>query len=370
MGFSHIKEQEADSFRKRKMICISAILCLITCAALLIFPLVLAEDDEDEDSGGGGRYFGTAELRISEEDYTKLIKEMSKQYKEFERLDELYSYEDGSLLYSVMEADRSPGKLIMTVTQAFGILLVLLMNWIQVYHMAMREDKSLDTLFRIMLMTLIGLLAVIYIQDIISGIEEFGRYFVKELGLDSYQSADTIVKYEYTEKGSPLLTPIMEFKDLQEAFGNFGAVFFTLVRGREFFVLWGLAYVVGKICLVFTFYAILSSAYGILIEMIIRRIMSPLAVSTLVTDGPRSAFTRYLRGYFAMYLRMALMFIAIGLSLRLQTWMMQWQNATQAFDVHWVLGPLGVCICARSAAKALMVSGGDVIREVIGGQGG
>ena len=357
-------KREALSFRLRRMICISSFCILLILASILIIPAAFAEDDES--GGGGGRYFGAASFQIEEDDYDKLVEEMSEEFREFERLDKLFDYEEGTILHSLTELDASPGKRAMKMTMAFGILLVLLMSGMQVYHLAMREEEGLQILFRILLMAFLGIIGVIFIPDIIAGIEKFGRYLVHELRMNAYQAADTRVTYLFREDHSSMPT----VDELKKELGNFGGVMMRLWQAINRPAFQGISYMVGRFGLIFTFYALLSSAYGLLMEMIIRRIISPIAVSTLVIDGPRSAFTKYLRGYFAMYLRMALMYISIGLSLHLQRWVEQAANAQNSFHIHYILGPIGVCICARAAAKALMVSGGDVIREVVGGQGG
>lgn len=370
----HLKNREAASFRERKGILGFAV-CFLSLLCLLVFIIPSAyatgTDPDDPDEDWDSQYVGTEGFNISGQNYEKLIKEMNRQLKQFDRLNSLFDYEEGTLLYDLMEKEKSPGRLAYGTVMLFSFLLIIVTGVMKLVNDTARGEgggPTAEVVFRVTLMTVLALFAVIYIKTIINGIEEFGRFVLDKLNVETREVTDIKVTYKFKERTSALTSPgeLQEQLKISGAAALFRYIYRVIARPLAA----GAAYLVGRFGLVFTFYSLLASAYGAVLEMVLRRAIAPLAVSTLVTDGARSVFSRYMLGYFGMYLRIALIYISIGMSIHVQYWAERWPTAGYSFDVNWVLGPLGVCICARTAAKGLMVSGGDIIREVIGGQGG
>ena len=361
-----------NSFRDRKRILAAATLSLLVLIiSVLTISSVRAEDiDDDEDS--------EILSEITNEDYNSLVDEVNDENEFMERLDEIFNPdkdENGNetLLHALMQGDRAPVKAGRDIIMAIGILLVILYTVIQVFKSMQREDQSLETLIRIIFLAIFGVMVVVYSYDIANGLDKLGhtiqagiRNAVVNPDYDPAQLGKKAVEVaEATEENKNLFTVVGDFlkgvwegvKDsfIVELFTDpWGFVYSKVVTG------------ITNIALKFTFYAILTSAYGLLFEMIIRKMFIPIAVADLMAEGVRGPAVRYMKNYFGLYVRIAIFYIIVYLLLYIQDWAADASNFNTARSINTVLGPFGVMICVRAAAKALMSATGGLVKEVLG----
>ena len=152
-----------------------------------------------------------------------------------------------------------------------------------------------------------------------------------------------------------------------------------------------------KILMYFTFYSILVSVYGLLFELVIRRIFTPIAITGIAVEVIRSPGVRYLKRYFAMYIRLAMYVVIISLCCRASSWALSGYGSkmtmigtgtltgsTSGFgaivrtllmgggnlynngSIMPFLNMILTITCIRAATKALMSSTAQIAVEVVG----
>lgn len=354
----NVKAQECLSYKKRQFIGI-VFGILIICSLLCAFSSIASASG----NGSGRRFGGT--IVISTDQYKALCEEMSEEISVMEELHELFYVkgpEDPSMLYSLMEAGNSPVKTGRSILSVFGISLICIYSGIQLYKMLQREEESIETIMRILTTAFIGILAVIYIHDILTEIEKLGNMFITKLYNESYRAADTKITY-HMFKGEDIEISIA-FKDIFTK--QFYKNIVLLIRN---FLLSEAAYGIGRICLFFTFYSIITSAYALIFELVIRKMFAPLAMADLTLNGPRSASIKYIKGYLGMYIRIAVMLVVVALGVFVQHWAENPANGSVALEMNDRLGALGVAICSRMAMKATMNTSGELVRGLLTGNG-
>lgn len=388
-----MREIQKRSFRERKRILAAAVLSLL---ALLIAVLTVTtafaapEDDGDEQD---------TESDLLPEDYNDLILELEKEHKYMKRIDQLFmpgslvvndDTEEGaetetaddeekntytSLMQELMDGNNAPAVVTKDITTAIGIVLVIIYTIFQVMKSLQRQDQSIESLFRILLITFAGILLVIFSYEIMGLIDRLGYIF--QVGVRNAVAGSKYEKVEIPLKVVPKQEAVEGeglIKGIARWIGNIGIGLENAGNWALHLLksVWGWAYsgavkFFTNIGLAITFYAILGSAYGLLFEFVVRKIFMPIAIADVMAEGVRGPGVRYLKNYFGMYLRIGMFFIILYMLLFCQGWLTDQYNHHAARQVNTIMGTFGVMICVRGAAKSLMNASGGLIKEVIGG---
>ena len=278
---------------------------------------------------------------------------------------------EGSLKYNLLHSGVSPIKLVISTTTAMGVALILVYTVIGFYLMIERQDQSYENMTKLILKFVVAALFVIYLNDILTGIDRFGSFIWQRIAFQSSQTRtdglqninqevlDQVSGMEMSPAG--MATTILV--------GSISETFEMIFHAKRYFSTMGI-FLIGRIVLFVTYFMIMASGYGILIELVIRRAMAPFAAaSMMVHDAPRSNMILFLKGYFSVYLRMAAFILIITLTIYIQTWAETASNADLALQTN-AFGLFGVMICARIAGRAAITASGSIIRAAVGGEGG
>ena len=373
-----MKTEQILSFKKRKRILLVSILSLILLILIVVsIPLVRAEDEEEDNTDN-------IEVLsdVEDEDYNSLLDVIEDEHKYMQRLDRLFDPSetdaDGNktILYTLMDDENAPAKAGRSIIMAIGLLLVILYTVIQVIKSLQRADQSLETLFRILLLAIIGVLVVIYSYDIVTKIEQIGHLLqtgIRNAVVGSeYESLPVVRKtvefVEQTEENPNLFQTIGNWlKNVWVGIQNAANWISALFQNVWKWIYSKIITMITNIGLAITFYAILTSAYGLLFEMVIRKMFMPIAVADLMAEGVRGPAVKYMKNYFGVYIRIGMFYIILYMLLYMQGWVADNANFQMAVGINTRLGPFGAMICIRAAAKALINATGSLTKEALGG---
>lgn len=401
------KTQEKNSYKRRIMLSVFSIISILSVTAVfLVTKQVRAEEPEphelleeylEEQNGESYDYeedgweFGQPAgptgdwawyRKLDDEDYNEILTVSEGQHKYLSQLDSIFSTvgpteendNTPSLMWSLMEASNSPVKAGREIIMAFGVVFVIFYGITEMLKMLKNEDGApVELILRVLILTVVGVMFVIYIYDILTLIENLGHELVSGI-------RDSVAGYEYTtvtyqkidipEATLEAASEVTWFDEVKfwfkSTFDSIGNWFKDIVDGIKSSIYSGIIKLFANIGLTFTFYTIIASAYGLLFEMVLRKMFMPIAVADLMADGMRSPAVRYLKSYFAVYIRIGMFYVLVQLCLFMEKWAEQLANYDIAKSINTVLGPIGVCICARMATKALLNATGGLAKEVIG----
>ena len=383
---------EKTSFKRRIFI---TAFSLIAAIAITVFalksPYALADEGFDYESDGwtyeeGGEklyssVLGTESVWYKElegTDYNEILNIAESQHKYLSRLDSMFTCEEGTLMYELLEGSGSPVKTGREIMTAIGAAIVMLYGFIELIRALRSENKdAVSVILRITILTVTGLLLVIYVYDILSFIEKIGGLLVDgfkditggyETAYITYERKEVIEEAEETIKSADGINTFWSsitawVKNAWETSTDWiSAITANLGKSIRAGFIKGIA----NIGLSLTFYSILTGAYGLLFEMVIRKIFMPLAMADLMAEGIRSPAVRYLKNYFGMYIRIIMFLIILYILHYTEYWAAAYDSAEAAWSVNTFLGPLGVVMCSRAAAKALMSATGALSKEILG----
>ena len=368
-----ITEIRKKSFRSRLRVLLAAVIGVIALAAAGACFVSYADDDEDENVAVDTGL--PQDMTLSKAEMTTIYLRIEFQNFRLRRLFKLFDWSDGTMYHKLMKADNSPGKVGSKIMMGFGMVLVILMGSMQLWNMIERQDDSVTTALRILTAILLGILFVIYIQDMLDMIEQRGNILYTNIIFHKNENGDT--EYSSTASNTEMMTEYLNSLDQSEIVetdwgdnieGATGFSQFLLRITKPFMdkLMPSLAFLVAWLAIVITFYSILVSAYGALFELVIKKTLAPLAAATLAMEGARSGFARFLRSYLGLYVRIALLMVIVELISLTNTWALTTVNSTLVYGLHPAFGPFGVVLCTRAAGKALMSSSGGLVREIIG----
>ena len=350
------RHRERVSFQERKRILVLSLLFIILLGIILGF--------------GINRAFAS-QFEISASDNREILELAEQQNRYLKNLSRLFVSDEGngspSLMYSLMDEENAIGKIGKKVCMATGMILILAYAGIQLIQMAQREDESLETIMRILLTCIIGYFLVIYVEDIMAGIEGLGNtiYSAISTAADKLDSGQTLQEAMSGTGGSISASgfSLEGNADTSEAAANAINNVSKLING-------GVAGFIGAILMYFTFYTILTSAYGLVFELVIRKIFAPIAMADFVTEGFRSPGARYLKNYLGVYIRISIFCIVIILGFCASVWAVQNKEVSSVMGSGIMtrgIGATGAIYCIRFAMKALMNASGQITKEMLGG---
>ena len=352
------------SFRARKRIAVSGAVILLS--VVLAFGASFAYADTEDTSQEA--------IGVTVQHYGILVTLILKETKTMNRIVTLFSPSDTrSPYYALYVAENGPANVIRIVMVGFGMALVLLMGGLRLIRMLDRNENSVESIMKTFALTMLGMFAVIYVNDLVDTLSRLGLNALAQMGREglggeeSLQRLDDLVRVAESvpeRLGSTNWDKLSKyaFNGSTEAFQR------QLWENVSWPASEGLTYIVGRIAIIISFYSILVTAYGLLFELVLRKAFMPLAVASLVLEGARSAFSRYLRKFLAMFVRIMMLFLTIELLTFIQIYAESGVSFDVSYTVHTVMGPFGVCICGRLAGKALMSSSGQLANDIIGGR--
>ena len=323
---------------------------------------------------------------LTDEDYNKIVEEMDREYKDLFRLNELFTIREGtedkagSLMWTLLESPVSPVCIGRKVIMVVGVALVLGYTAVAILKALQRSDTSMESFFRILALAVAGILIVVLSYDILKWIEQLGQILVQAV-------RDSVTK-GFLNGADPSLgyakkTIVEEAGDappsITDGFFRFigfyiAELFRDIVLGvKNFFVsVWNLIYskfhlLVMSLGLKITFYLILTSAYGLLFELVLRKIFLPVAMADLMLQGLRSPAVRYLKNHLGVYVRIAIFYILLYTLIYMEHWCAMASNHSTTLKTNTFLGAFGVILCVRMAIKSMINGSSAFAKEVLGG---
>lgn len=352
------RHRERDSFKERKRILVLSLFIILSISA----------------AAAGLKTASASSLSITGDDAEDLIQLTNEQNATLLSLAKLFVMEEGSeetggatsLMYDLMNENNAIGKIGKNITTAVGMILILVAAAIQLIQLAEREDESLDSLMRVLLVCIVGFFMITYVDDILSAIEKLGYLLYSGIS----KGVDDVLKGE---------TGSVTAKEVAETVGNaISADGFALdpaistgagvvaeedtdaIRSLGSIIDKGVVSFMGSILMTLTFYSLLAAAYGLVFEFVIRKIFAPIAMADFVTQGARSPGVRYLKNYFGMYIRIGVFCIVILLGIFASVWVAKTPKAERGSGVF------AAIYCIRFAMRGLISASGQLTKEIMG----
>ena len=407
---------EKESFKKR--ICI-LLLTVLSIAAVFLIALnmktVYAADDEEDTEDS---YSDAADIREQFDGIVSILAEQDEQLSKITYIiapGQLVDEWEGTsgtktigdeLLY---EKD-SPAHKGVGITSVIGMMLLLVYGIIQIVKIAKDEKGSIESWLQLAIVLVLGIMALSYGGEILSFLDRLGLKLFS--GIQKSIVGDTSIAEQYSSDYQQMWEAAKEGLDAgkEETYdtGNVNWVYSFVGNTLQNVVNSTSNFLVGtifKVLMYFTYYSIMVGVYGLLFEMVIRRIFAPIAITGIAVDGLRSPGVRYLKNYFSLYIRLAMFVVIISLSCKAASWAMSskgWASTSQVFGenkyfweqakdetqtfvgrtVLWgggnllnnltlrpIINKVLTINCIRAATKALMNSTAQIAKEVVGGNG-
>ena len=263
--------------------------------------------------------------------------------------------------------EGAPAKVGGDITGGIALVLVLTYAIIQLVIIMQRDQGSIEGWVRLGIQVVIGILAIVFCQEILEFLDKLGTYLWTALARAFHQisaGADVSVK-ESAEAASSSGFDIRQI--------------FVSIKS------WA-AKMVFQIAMTIVYYSIICSVYGLVFEIVLRRVFMPLALADVTMEGAGSPGIRYLKAYFSCYVRMAMYAILISLSAIACDWALEdmlinGKNSSvmRIYDhfgyrgpegytsqIHTAFGAAGAMICIQGATRAAMGAATQIAREVFG----
>ena len=361
------RQRESDSFQRRKRVLALSLLSLSVLFLVLVIgvPSGFASDIEKElTEDDYDSFMGLADVQNTYLKNLATIFETSGPSagdgtaKESGERSENAGHE--TLMYSLMEEDKAIGLIGRKICMATGLILVIASSVIQLMMMVEREEAASETLMRIIATTVIGFIVVMYTYDVLTMMESLGTALFKGItkAMDEVaRNANNSVLVPKTG-GSMVSAETFDLEAGRAVVDLKDATFGSYIRR-------GLFGAVAMLALYGTFYSIVTAAYGLVFELVLRKVFAPIAFADFISGGFRSPGARFVRNYLGVYLRMAMFAVIVVLGYAAMQW--GFSHREQAASMHMVLGRAGLVICVRFAMRALITASGQTAREIVGG---
>ena len=180
---------------------------------------------------------------------------------------------------------------------AGGIMAVNLL--IEVIHESERGEFNGDSVIRIVTKMTVAMVCILYADEFVRAIQEIGKILVETI---SAQAG----KAELLYKNSASIEWINNMKAAADETAGMG----TWSATPAIIETTGFASPILKLMTL----AIKTVSYALFIEIAIRKAFVPIAMVGIVNDGPRSPGIRYLQKYFCVYLKMAIVIVALSVA--------------------------------------------------------
>ena len=266
------------SISKRKLVVRIAVIAILSSAFLfLLLPSVLAAD--------------------SLADYTKdNLEELlakTRDTSEFEEVKSILLGENSQFLDATI-GENGLGTLIIKFVKVAAMCMVALFVLNDVLKETERGSVDFDFALRVMVKMTISVFCIFYVEDLAKGIQGFGAYLVEGISTKT-REIEAMYKAEIADQG------LAEIKDELVASGTWEALP-NLIEIKGFanpiFYLLKLA--------------IKTVSYSFFIELAIRKAFMPMAMVSIIDGGERSPGVRYLKKFFCVYIKMAIILIAMA----------------------------------------------------------
>lgn len=358
------RHKEGDSYRKRERILVLSL--LLFTAVIIVCLIVLRPVHAAENDTG---------LKISADDLNDITELACEQNEYLKKLTTMFmttgETESGgpSLLYSLMEnvdvgdgtQVKALGNIGREACSCAGAILVFAYAVIEFLQMMQREEESTETILKILVITVVGFILVVYVYDIMKAIENLGNVLFTSITseVDQLMSANGGV---YVPEAAGVAISAEGFDALSEAATEAVDAGDKTVKGASGIAAAGF---IGSIMMYVTYYLIITSAYALLFQLVIRKIFAPIAVADCVSEGLRSPGARYLKNYFGTYIQIAIFSVVVALGWAASCWVQNYGKGV--FESGSQIGAIGAVYCIRFAMKAIINASGQTVKEIVGG---
>lgn len=199
-------------------------------------------------------------------------------------LDMFFGDNGTTFLQSMLDA----GSVIVSVLKGVGMGIVLVIIYMEIIQAVQRGQDCMDMWLKLFIKIAVSVLVIVYIDDILSAIDQLGTYIgtLIQEAIANPDDTDAITRDQLIEAICGDSSP-----GLIKTLGGIFQLFLPWVMQK-------LVVLAAKI-----------ASYSILIEIAIRRAFVPIAVAEIAGEGMRSPGIRYLKRYLALYIRIAIMVV-------------------------------------------------------------
>lgn len=194
---------------------------------------------------------------------------------------------EDSLFYKMLY--EPPVTLISKALMGIGAGIVLIVIYIKIIQEAQRGDPTLDFWFKVFVTIAIAFFAIAFLDDIFVAIDNLGRFVVDKIRFASKTAYATADLQAVSEKIWVAVEKVGVSSMRARIMVNLYILIITIVQY--------IPVIIAHI-----------AAFGIMFELGIRRALAPLAISSVVAEGFRSAGIRYFKKFFAIYVRIGIFY--------------------------------------------------------------
>lgn len=381
--------------QKREGLVLLAVL-LILSAAFILLALPCVKADE-----------GTTEVPQAEEDYDSItgtmgaavyedmentLEDMQKTDRDMEEITDILLGTNSGFLDAV-SGPNGLGTAVMNALKAFAFGLVMIFLFINILEEVMKGKMTMEAVTRVAIKLSITVFVIVYIGDIAKYLESLGAILVKTVN-------KRVVAYEFSLRYNMLLKKGMidsytsnQVAYLKQAGLSTEAICDILpeLKGSLAFVIdpkvKTLSITDAMPSLIETSgfanawyqtlkWSIKAMSYTIFLELAIRKAFMPIAMVSILDSGVRSPGVRYLKKYFGVYLRMAIVLVSVGFcNVIYCTTELKYLDsinaATNIFDsVRLSVAGFAArqydAIMCKGAAIALINNASDIVNDILG----
>lgn len=203
---------------------------------------------------------------------------------------------------AMVGSDTSIGNVVLGLTKGFAAALLMLYTYISIVRSYERGEANLDMFYRVLLKLVLSFFVIAYLNDILEAIQDLGYYLVQIINnasIDALGSVDeTTLEKIYDDS---------LWNSLSFGAGGESSYWEAQSNVLEMQSLYNPILSLLNL-------AIKTVSYSFFIELALRKAFMPIAMVMIMEDGPRSPGIRYLKKYFAIYLKMMFCILAVTAS--------------------------------------------------------
>ena len=177
----------------------------------------------------------------------------------------------------------STAELIMKGLQGLAIGATIILMFVKFLTDIQKAQDPVECLFRTMAEFAITICIILFVDDILNGVDEIGNVF-----LEIFDDSSEAYVMEYTVDDY-----CREMGIEDNGFAYLGVVFKLIFP-------YLISYIESLLVRI--------ASYSIIIEMVVRRLFVPFAICDIGYEGLRSSGFRYVKKYFAVYIKQAMVF--------------------------------------------------------------
>lgn len=240
----------------------------------------------------------TSSITRVAEDQTKQLIENLYGNGEIREISDILLGTNSGFYEAMVGSETSIGSIVMGITKAVASGLLLVNTLISIIQGAEKGEGNLDFFYRVLIKLVLAFFVIIYLNDIIDAIQKLGYYMVQIMNDTCIEALGYFSESEMDELLSDFQT--MGFAD-ETSFWQWQS------NMLEVMSLYNPILSLLKL-------SIKTVSYSFFIELALRKAFMPIAMVMIIEEGPRSPGVRYLKKFFAVYLKMMFCILSVTAS--------------------------------------------------------